>query len=189
MGLPLAEPIRMTRNNTSLSKRILHEMGKLIFDFFDDDEVRLPWIYRHSGGMTHELEAYLTYERRQRKLRQALYKMKHAKLLEYQIIGDEMRLSLTDKGAIACLLETIRRAPRAKDGALTLISFDIPERQRKARNEFRRFLKKAGFTQFHQSLWCNEKEVIGPLSELMKKMRTDKWISLYRAHKHDFMGD
>ena len=68
------------------------------------------------------------------------------------------------------------------------VSFDIPERLRISRDQFRRAIKKMGFIQIQKSLWvCNKN--IGELVELAAyEYKVEKYIVYIISEKTDIDG-
>ncbi len=74
---------------------------------------------------------------------------------------DQNILHLTPKGrkvldyTLAAMQSGLDSKKKEWDGYWRLISFDIPERARGARDALRRVLKRAGFCQLQQSVWIH----------------------------------
>lgn len=74
------------------------------------------------------------------------------------------------------------------DGKFRFISFDIPEEKRRARNAFRRAIKRIGFVQIQKSLWvCNKN--VGDLVELASyEYKVEKYVIYIVSEKTDVDG-
>lgn len=80
-----------------------------------------------------------------------------------QKVGGQESIVFTNKAKLAVV---DRIAERSKiDQKYRFVSFDIPERLRKNRNQFRRVIKRLGFRQIQQSLWVSDRS-IGDLVEM-----------------------
>ena len=111
--------------------------------------------------------------------------IKEQELLELQIHGNEVVLELTEKGVLEALKGEIRKTKEnLKNGECCIVSFDIPEYIRKTRSAFRRFLKSAHFTQIQRSVWKSEYNVMEPMSELVNRLKIEKWAKVFRATEY-----
>ena len=64
------------------------------------------------------------------------------------------KLELTNEGLRALgRHRSTHRTPRKWDGKWRIVSFDVYEKARQRRDQFRRELKEYGFVQLHKSLW------------------------------------
>lgn len=90
-----------------------------------------------------------------RKTMQALYNLKHRKLLEYTEQGEKIILKITPRGQKAFLNDYIHRLKIQRqpkwDGLWRIIIFDIPNKLGPKRDIFRQRLKNMGFYQFQKS--------------------------------------
>ncbi len=112
---------------------------------------------------------------------------KHLALLKYQQwiqirhIGNEIQLALTPKGKTILLREQMKGAPLCTNNECTIVIFDIPERERLVRQQFRLLLKECGFTKLQQSVWMSQCDVIAPLRAFITHTKSDAWIRTFRA--------
>jgi len=63
----------------------------------------------------------------------------------------------TDKAKLIVVDKLINKSPR--NDYWHFVSFDIPERKRLGRDQFRRTIKRMGFKQIQKSLWVSDKNV------------------------------
>lgn len=128
--------------------------------------------------------AYQAYCERWERIEQKciLRDLKKQKLLSVKKKGEEVIFEFTQKGRVEVLKQLIKKeSSELPQGIICLVSFDIPEHVRKTRSVLRRFLKKSGFKQLHQSAWYSKKDVIKPLYELIRVLEIEKWISIFKA--------
>lgn len=118
-------------------------------------------------------------ERKRRKM--ALYRLRRNRLLKTKIIAGKLLVALTEQGINQVLRQRILLAPETEGEELCLVTFDIPEVQRKARVAMRCFLKGIGFERIHLSVWASKKHVASDLATLLKRMRKDRWVRIYEA--------
>ncbi|MFH1766971.1 MAG: CRISPR-associated endonuclease Cas2, partial [Patescibacteria group bacterium] len=76
----------------------------------------------------------------------------------------------------------ITKSKMMPDGDFCLVVFDVPEDIRKVRWAFRRLLKKADFYQVQKSVWESDREVVEELRELVKQLKAEQYIRVYRAN-------
>jgi CRISPR-associated endonuclease Cas2 len=76
----------------------------------------------------------------------------------------------------------LRKNPRIKinrtDDLSTIIMFDIPEEKHKARDTFRRFLLKNGYTHLQKSVFISPFKIFGELKDLAKELKIDRDITV-----------
>jgi CRISPR/Cas system-associated protein endoribonuclease Cas2 len=68
----------------------------------------------------------------------------------------------------------LRSKPRLKiqrsDNLSTIITFDIPEDKHRARDNFRRYLIKNGYTQIQKSVFISPFKIFDEMTEFMKEL-------------------
>lgn len=95
-------------------------------------------------------------------------------LLELQRVGEDVTMTLTEKGKRQAgkfqIDDLAIMRPKRWDGKWRIVMFDIPEASKLVRNIFRRKLKEFGFVRIQQSVWIFPfecKEEIGLLREFL----------------------
>ena len=163
--------------------------GKIVlgmFEFFDD----MTFFRSHQNlclGMTiGEARAYMAEIEEYRKdHRHAFRRLKKRGWVEERKIGGRMLTVLTASGEVAALeirLKMVRTT--LSNGVSLMIAFDFPEVAHKARDEFRRFLKRVGFNRHQQSIWCSNKDMGNEIGRLIKILGVKKWVRLYHVIEH-----
>ncbi len=101
---------------------------------------------------------------------------------------DEKQLiyRLTDSGLDRALWEKIKRSDEKWDGRWRVVSWDIPERRKEARNLLRYKLKYIGFVQFQKSVWGSKINCTKQLREFIKKVGIEDWVKVFES---DNIGD
>jgi len=101
--------------------------------------------------LDQEAEEYFCALRRER---QALMRLKKRKLVEIEKSGRDLEAVLTQSGHVAVLRQKIHdcKAPLPV-GEHCIVAFDIAQHARDQRDQFRSFLKQAGFTMLQMSVW------------------------------------
>lgn len=67
------------------------------------------------------------------------------------------------------------------NGLQTIVSFDIPEQHRRARDALRRYLKYLGFQRLHWSVWFSDRDWLERLTDQIKNSKTDNWVSIIQG--------
>ncbi|MBI3952449.1 MAG: CRISPR-associated endonuclease Cas2 [Candidatus Doudnabacteria bacterium] len=65
---------------------------------------------------------------------------------------------------------TVKKVLR-KDGLSTVVLFDVPEEKHKARDSFRRFLVRNGYTQFQKSAFISPFKISNDVADLIKELK------------------
>lgn len=122
------------------------------------------------------------YERPLKKssITQALRRLQKNGLVE---LIDEKQLiyKLTDSGYDRALWEKIKRSDEKWDGRWRIVSWDIPERRKEARNLLRYKLKYLGFVQFQKSVWGSKINCTKQLREFIKKVGIEDWVKVFES--------
>lgn len=120
-------------------------------------------------------------ERRRREVVAWAASAKRRKLIKNRRVGNRLMISLTDAGRLCLLKRRIIAARRLPSDEMTLVAFDFPVSQKKAREAFRYFLKTNGFEKLQQSLWRSRRDVAIPLKEFIDRTVDGEWIRIFRA--------
>lgn len=99
---------------------------------------------------------------------------------------------LTKKGKIRALINIvitigkIFQKHREWDGKWRLTVFDVPERKRQMRDNFRRILVKAGFKRYQKSVWLFPHQLPDEFMVLVNELKMGNWVKLVLAERiHD----
>lgn len=107
--------------------------------------------YRNLHGYYHEQELTV------KNIAKFLYNFKKSGYVEIAEINGQESIRFTNKARLAI---ADRLGGRLKiDGKYYLVSFDVPERLRTKRDNFRRVIKRLGFQQIQKSLWAANKNL------------------------------
>lgn len=89
---------------------------------------------------------------------------------------DEIYLRFTQKGAVRLLKEKIKITPETLTDTRCLVLFDVPETAKNLRDEFRHFLKNAGFTRIQRSVWASRRDVQPYLEAMCASSGLTEWV-------------
>lgn len=127
------------------------------------------------------------YERVLKKplLTQAIRRLRKKGLIDF-IDNKKLLLKLTDKGLNKAMLIKLSEVKNDKStNKCLLVSFDIPEEKRIARDILRLRLKEWGFTQFQKSLWVSKKNYLEPVKQYIKFLGIKTWVKVFLADQID----
>jgi CRISPR-associated endonuclease Cas2 len=130
-----------------------------------------------------EVRAYMAeIEEYRKEHRHTFRRLKNRGWIIERKIGGRMLTVLTESGKVAALEIRLKTARTILlRGEYWMIAFDFPEVAHKARDKFRRYLKRVGFNRHQQSIWCSKKDIGNEIWRLIKILGVDKWVRLYRA--------
>jgi hypothetical protein len=159
----------------ALTRRILIEFRSELME--GDFDVSPLWFHHTGRNMTWEERVGAKHAR----IKRALENLRQDEFVSIRKDGNRVYCFLTEKGNNESLKEGIRIAEDLPEDCVCMLSFDVPEQERKVRVQMRRLLKDLGFKMEHQSLWICRKDIFFPLSEYLKELGVFKWFHLYEA--------
>ncbi len=110
-------------------------------------------------------------------------KIRYLKRTGYIKINEKTSsIKLLKKGKIK-LLEN--NPENIKDGKWRMISFDIPEKYRKSRDQFRRSIKRIGFRQVQKSLWACPYIKANEVNLIINELKINKYVVYLIVEKTD----
>lgn len=141
-------------------------------------------IVQHLKGITLNIVDFATLPLRTnykgvRLMKQNEFRKIFANLLNEQEIKrvKPNQYKITSFGVIKALPVIERHL--AKDGRIRILVFDVPEKERKRRDAFRRHIKLLGFTKHQQSVWVSKYDCENWLEKLLDYHKMGKYVSLY----------
>ena len=144
------------------------------------DIVDRPWDRLRYGSDLESIDAYWEKVAHQR----CLARLKKKKWIQQRKRGQELILELTSEGTIYALGQKIVAAKKKlAKGKICLISFDIPESARKARNTLRKIFKDGEFDCIHHSAWATDKDIGRDMKTLIRLLKIEDWVSVFFAEK------
>ncbi|MEK7516525.1 MAG: hypothetical protein AAB562_02920 [Patescibacteria group bacterium] len=111
--------------------------------------------------------------------RRHLYAAKRSKLIETRKAGERMMIRLTDKGYRKVLRAELRDTKKRCPDGICLVTFDIPESQKTARDTLRRLLRECGFKQLHRSVWFTENDAVAPFCAFVRANNLTPWVYVF----------
>src|SRR3989338_5809448 len=147
-----------------------------------DIACEMGWAFSRQNYIPYELHLEQMKQKQRAEERKYLRYLKQQKLIEITKIGRQLHVRLTERGWHAALRDQIRTTKKpCKNGSCFLI-FDIPERQRNARDTLRKFLRECGFTRLQDSVWMTNRDVIEPIRQLLQRKNLDQCIRIIQGN-------
>ncbi len=142
-----------------------------------------------SAGSTKELARNLNFTQREfystfNALKKSGYLRKHQ--------DENNQFLITPKAIKKIKIEKIQQTDRKQekcDGFWRIISFDIPEAQKKERNVFRSLIKRKGFLGLQNSVFIAPFADFEMLDELRRELKIEKYVSFFVAKSHSSDDD
>lgn len=113
-------------------------------------------------------------------LSKAIIRLKEGGFIKEEKIGNEVVVKLIKS---ADYIRVDNDQEKQWDGKWRIVSFDIPEEKRVIRNLLRRNLKKWGFKHLHKSVWVSKMNVYRKLTEYIRDLKIEKWVTVMEADK------
>lgn len=115
----------------------------------------------------------------------AIKRLEKQKLVSWKEEDGELILTLTEKGKKKVLRYKIDemkiQKPKKWDGLFRVITFDVPEAEREARDFFRKKLKSLGFYQLHKSVFVHPYECRNEIDFLRQELGIERFVNYILA--------
>lgn len=122
-------------------------------------------------------------------LQSAIKRMEKQKLVSWSEKDGELELTLTEKGKKKILKYNFDELKIKKtnrwDKKWRVVIFDIPEKERAARDIFRRKLKEMGFYQLQKSVFVSKYECEDEISFLSNSLEIARYVTYIEALRID----
>ncbi|MEK7496596.1 MAG: hypothetical protein AAB657_01690 [Patescibacteria group bacterium] len=171
----------MLKRSKSISNTVLTSLyasGLAAVEFYNWTNNFKHWGYHYESN--REWKDYLKYFKNKKKTRNLLYSLNRRKYIKINKTGDKVIISLTDKGKMAALKNSLLQTKKMSD-KYTVVIFDIPETARLARVLFRKLLKEASFKKLQQSVWISNGDARDIMIKFIKEQKIDKWVNVFYA--------
>ncbi|KKW33464.1 MAG: hypothetical protein UY76_C0002G0018 [Candidatus Uhrbacteria bacterium GW2011_GWA2_52_8d] len=112
-----------------------------------------------------------------------LRRLKKKKWVEARQVGNTVTYLLSHDILAEHLKQSMRTTASKIHSGELLIAFDFPEAAGRARRDWRRLLKGVGFKQVQLSVWSTVKAVEEQVLQLVRLLRIQKWVKVYRCYE------
>ncbi|MCK4782022.1 CRISPR-associated endonuclease Cas2 [Candidatus Parcubacteria bacterium] len=128
------------------------------------------------------------YERKRskRQFGQFINYLKKKGYIKIKNLEEGRGILLTVKGKQKALTVEYKLNPKfksklkkRKDKKWIMVIFDIPEKKRKYRDNFRKFLYNLGFQKLQRSIWISPYEVSKDLEKIIRAFLLDKFVKIF----------
>lgn len=113
--------------------------------------------------------------------RQHILRLRRQQWIAMRKIGKEIQIALTPRGKVIALRERMKTALICKEKECIIVIFDIPEKERAVREQFRSVLKECNFQQLQRSVWMSTRDVLVHLKEFIRSTKSHAWIRAFRV--------
>lgn len=114
------------------------------------------------------------------RLTQALKRLREKGLVKQDLIDEEKVIfKLTQLGRDILGGEAFSKFDW--DGRWRIVIFDIPEENKRVRDQFRRKLKHWGFKNWQQSVWVSKNNVTDKLRSLIEELGIGQWVAVLES--------
>lgn len=165
--------IRKIKQTLSRAKGALHDIAETLEYIYATGPYRMPPNIDPGAYRVWKFYKEQTINRRY------LYAAKRSKLIETRRTGERMMVRLTDKGYRKVLRAELCANRKKCSEGVCLVTFDIPESQKVARETLRRLLRECGFKQLHRSVWFTENDVVDPLCAFVRVNKFTPWVHIF----------
>lgn len=151
---------------------------------------RVAWELRKIERRCSELEAEKQAKQNYYNL---LYKLKKEGLIREDVRGRKRFFALTHAGRnkLVFLRKEIKHRvilpsryyAVGPDDKFTIISFDIPESERRKRNWLRSVIKNLGFTMVQKSVWVGKVKIPQDFLEDLRKLKLISFVEIFEISK------
>lgn len=167
-----------------MEKRLGSKIADIILDAIADGADILEYgAYKPSALLKYGLDHLRTIEleNERRRIRVAIFRLKKRKLIAETNKQNSRAFRLTLLGECYQKNKNQPLPPMLPDELKTIVSFDVPEQHRKARDAMRKYLKSLGFQRLHWSVWFSDRDWSERLSDQIKNSKTDNWVSIIQG--------
>ena len=133
-----------------------------------------------------ELEFWRNIERKKKRKQFSRFinYLKEKDYIKISNLKGKKGILLTPKGMQKTLKIRYRVNPpqkdkKRKDGKWIMVVFDIPEKMRKYRDDFRDYLISFGFQNFQKSIWVCPYNVLKELEDVIRVLSLDKFVRIF----------
>lgn len=113
--------------------------------------------------------------------------LKRDRLVDFRINDNVCKIIITEKGKKKLLeydLDSLEiKKPKRWDGIWRIVTFDIPEKKRQARDALRQRLKELGFHQLHKSVFIHPYPCLDEIQFIEEIFKIGPYINFIEACK------
>ncbi|MBU1033297.1 MAG: hypothetical protein ABII13_02875 [Patescibacteria group bacterium] len=118
-------------------------------------------------------------ERERHRVYSAASRLKKQKILQSVQKNRKREFKLTRLGEELIKDYKDEQPPKLPQGKLTVVSYDIPEKNKHARQSFRNYLRSMGFIQLHRSVWTSDRDWHNGLKAKIHALDLNEWVAVF----------
>ncbi len=120
-----------------------------------------------------------------------IYRLKKNNFIKSKNLQGKSGVIITKEGFDKILKTSFKAKERnkRKDGKWIMITFDIPEKHKKARALLRSILKNLGFKIFQQSVWITPYDVSEKTERLLQSYSLDRYVRIFLIEEMEEAGE
>jgi len=115
----------------------------------------------------------------------SLQALKRDRLVDFREDGNISKITITEKGRKKLLIYELDnleiKKPKKWDGIWRIVTFDIPEKKKSARNALRDKLKELGFCQLHKSVFVHPYPCLSEVQFIEEIFQIGPYINFIEA--------
>lgn len=132
-------------------------------------------------GSQNPVFAKYRKEKGAREFAKLIYYLKRKNYIRIKDLEGKQAIILTKEGISKVLKASfaLERKNRRKDGKWIMLTFDIPEKHKKARELLRSMLQNLEYKMFQQSIWITPYDVSEKTEKLLQFYNLDKYVKIF----------
>jgi len=142
---------------------------------------RVPNLINCFTGMENPIFKKYRDDRNKERFRKLIYYLKKKNYIKIKNLEGKSGIMLTKEGFDKALKASfvIEEKKKRKDGKWTMLIFDMPARNRKARNLLRSILQNLGYKMFQQSVWITPYDVSEKTESYLQMYSLDRYVKIF----------
>ena len=142
---------------------------------------RVPNLINFFAGMENPVFKKYRDDKNKEKFRKLIYYLKRKNYIKVENLKGKKAIILTKEGLGKALKASfiIDGKERRKDGKWIMITFDMPAKNKKARDLLRSILYNLGYKIFQQSVWVTPYDVSEKTESLLQFYSLDRYVKIF----------
>ena len=162
-----------------------------IYNFFEkandatDFMFKAPTMRNWLPGEENPIFKKYKRESGRREFSNLMYYLKRKGYLKAKNLESKQGIMITKIGVDKALMVSFKlgEAKKRKDGKWVMLIFDIPQKNRRARDLLRSILLNLGYKLFQQSVWITPYDVSDKTEKLLEMHSLDKYVKIFLIEK------
>lgn len=163
----------------------------MMYNFFEEvgEVLEPPFIFKLKSWRRItplDDEFWTNFEKKQsrKQFAQFVNYLKKQGYIQIATLKERQGILLTPKGKRKALgakfsLEPPPQFKKRRDGKWLMVIFDIPEKKKRLREDFRKFLYSLGFQKLQKSVWVSPYDVQKQLDEIIRVYNLENFIRIF----------